>query len=1224
MTTHAPPATRRAAPRTADLKAILAERILVLDGATGTRIQTEELQEADFRGERFKDHSDELLNLNDLLVLTQPELILGIHGEYLAAGADVIETNTFNANSISLADYGLSELVYEINLEAAKLAKQAVANFEAEHPNEKRFVAGSIGPTSRMLSMSQDVNDPASRNTSFEELRGTYYDQVRGLVEGGVDLLLPETNIDTLNLKACLFAIDQVLSERGVAIPTIASVTFIQEGSDRTLSGQTLQAFLASIRHADLLGVTINCALGPIHMRAQVQELAQRCPLVTGCYPNAGLPNEFGGFDMDPESMAKVLAEFAEAGWLNIVGGCCGTMPTHIKAIADAVRGLPKRELPELEERTTFSGLDAYEFREDANLTMVGERTNVAGSRKFLRLIRQEKFEEAVEIARKQVEGGANLIDVCMDEALLDGKACMTTFLNQIASEPDVARVPVMVDSSDFEILEAGLKCVQGKGVANSLSLKDGEELFLERARIVRRYGAAVVIMAFDEVGQATGVERRVEIASRAYRLLTEEAGFLPQDIIFDLNVYPVATGLEADERNSLDFIEAIAAVKKLFPEVRFSGGVSNVSFSYRGNDVVREAMHAVFLYHAIQAGLDMAIVNAGQLTVLDEVDADLREAVEDVILARKAGATDRLTEIAERYLGQKTVRAEDTAWREEPLPERIKHALLHGVVTFVQEDMAEALATYPTPLSVIEGPLMDGMSVVGELFGAGKMFLPQVVKSARVMQKAVAELTPHMQRKAGETRGKILLATVKGDVHDIGKNIVGVVLGCNGFEIVDMGVMVSCENILKKAREISADYVGLSGLITPSLHEMVHVAKEMKRQEFDVPLLIGGATTSRKHTAVKIAPEYDQTLHVLDATCAVDVLSALTDKDARAKLLAETLTEQEAARVAFAKRADKKPLLPWADAKLNRLQLEFSDLGQPALGVQLLQPSLAEVREYIDWTPFFTTWQLRGTYPKILERPGVGEKAKELKADADAMLDQIVNEGWFQPQAIYGLFPAASEGEDIVVLDEARQEVRARFPMLRQQSQLKRGPNLSLADFVAPRESGAEDHLGAFVVTAGPGAGEAAARFRADHDEYQAIMVQALGDRIAEALAEWLHERVRAEWGYEPVGTHSKADLIRERYRGIRPAPGYPASPDHLLKPRLFSLLGEEPIGVTLTESMAMLPASSVSGLYFAHPDARYFGVGRIGQDQVADYAARMEIEIETAQRWLAPNLDA
>lgn len=1225
MTTHAPPATRPPAPRTDALKAVLAERILVLDGATGTRIQTEELVEADFRGQRFADHPSELLNLNDLLVLTQPELILGIHGEYLDAGADVIETNTFNANSISLADYGLSEFVYEINLEATKLARRAVETFEAANPGQTRFVAGSIGPTSRMLSMSQDVNDPAARNTSFEELRATYYDQVRGMVEGGVDLLLPETNIDTLNLKACLFAIDEVLSEHGLAIPTIASVTFIQEGSDRTLSGQTLRAFLASISHADLLGVTINCALGPVHMRAQVQELSERCPLLTGCYPNAGLPNEFGGFDLSPTDMAAVLREFAESGWLNIVGGCCGTMPIHIRAIADAVRDLPKRELPTLEQNTTFSGLDAYEFRDETNLTMIGERTNVAGSRKFLRLIRQEKFEEAVEVARKQVEGGANLIDVCMDEALLDGKACMTRFLNQIASEPDVARVPVMVDSSDFAVLEAGLRCVQGKGVANSLSLKDGEQVFLERARTVRRYGAAVVIMAFDETGQATGVERRVEIASRAYRILTEQAGFAPQDLIFDLNVYPVATGLEADERNSLDFIEAVAEVKRLFPAVRFSGGISNVSFSYRGNDVVREAMHAVFLYHAIRAGLDMAIVNAGQLTVLDEVDPELREAVEDVILARKPGATDRLTEIAERFLGQTTARVEDKVWRGEPLANRISHALLHGVVEFVQEDMAEALAAYPTPLSIIEGPLMDGMSHVGRLFGSGKMFLPQVVKSARVMQKAVAQLTPHMERAAGQSRGKVLLATVKGDVHDIGKNIVGVVLGCNGFEILDLGVMVSCEKILEAAVKNGVDYVGLSGLITPSLHEMVHVAKEMSRLEFQVPLLIGGATTSRKHTAVKIAPEYDQTLHVLDATCAVEVLSTLTDPEARAKLLEETLVDQEAARVAFANRAESKPLLSWADAVANPLELSFDDLTRPAkYGVEVLSPSLSDVRQYIDWTPFFTTWQLRGTYPKILDRPGIGPKARELKADADAMLDRIEAEGWFEPRAIYGLFPAASEGEDLVVLDETRQSVRARFPMLRQQGQRKRGPNLSLVDFVAPRESEAEDHLGAFVVTVGPGVGTAAAKFREDHDEYQAILVQSLGDRIAEALAEWLHERVRAAWGYEPVGTHSKEDMIRERYRGIRPAPGYPASPDHLLKPRLFELLSAESIGVELTESMAMLPASSVSGLYFAHPKSRYFAVGRIGQDQVAAYAKRAEIDLEVAQRWLAPNLDA
>lgn len=1224
MTTQAPAQPRRAAPRTAALRALLARRIVVFDGATGTRIQTEELGEADFRGERFRDHGRELLNLNDLLVLTKPELIRAIHHEYLDAGADIIETNTFNANLISLLDYDLSELVYELNFEAAKLAREAADGWERAHPGETRFVAGSIGPTSRMLSMSQDVNDPAARNVTFEELRQTFYDQARGLVEGGVDLLLPETNIDTLNLKACLFAIDQVLTERAIAIPTVASVTFIQEGSDRTLSGQTLQAFLASISHADLLGVTINCALGPHHMRAQVEELSERCELFTGCYPNAGLPNEFGGFDLGPEDMAQALREFADAGWLNFVGGCCGTMPSHIAAIAQVVRGLPPRELPSVPKLTTFSGLDAYELRKDANLTMVGERTNVAGSRRFLRLISQGKFEDAVEVARQQVEGGANLIDVCMDEALLDGKAAMTRFLNQIAAEPDVARVPVMVDSSDFEILEAGLRCVQGKGVANSISLKDGEALFLERARRIRRYGAAAVVMAFDEEGQATGVERRLEIATRAYRILTEQAGFAPQDVIFDLNVYPVATGIPADERNSLDFIEAVAEVKRRFPLVRCSGGISNVSFSYRGNEVVREAMHAVFLYHAIQAGLDMAIVNAGQLTVLDEVDPELRQAVEDVILARGPEATDRLTALAERYLGQTTTRAEDLSWREEPLTKRLEHALLNGVVSHIDQDVAEALGVYPTPLSIIEGPLMDGMSVVGELFGAGKMFLPQVVKSARVMQKAVAQLTPLMQRVDGQSRGKVLIATVKGDVHDIGKNIVGVVLGCNGFEVVDLGVMVSCEKILKTAREIGADYVGLSGLITPSLHEMVHVAKEMTRQGFKVPLLIGGATTSRKHTAVKIAPEYAQTLHVLDASRAVEVVSALSDETARAKLLSENLVEQEASRVAFANRDERKPLATWAEACQNRLSLKWADLACPSqLGVQALSPPLAEVRQYIDWTPFFTTWQLRGSYPQILEREGVGEKARELLADAQAMLDTIEREGWFTPRAVFGLFPANSEGEDLLVFaDESRADVSARFPMLRQQAKLERRPNLSLADYVAPR--GHADYLGAFVVTAGPGAGEAAARFRQDHDEYQAILVQSLGDRIAEALAEWLHEHVRDQWGYEPRGTFTPDELIRERYRGIRPAPGYPACPDHLLKPRLFELLSAgEATGVELTESMAMLPASSVSGLYFAHPESRYFAVGRIDAEQVADYARRLEIDLETAERWLSPNLD-
>ncbi|MGE0710368.1 MAG: methionine synthase [Planctomycetota bacterium] len=1211
------------AQRTRELEALFAERIVVLDGATGTRLQVEQLDEAAFRGERFLEHPRPLLNLNDILVLSRPELIRQVHKEYLEAGADIIETNTFNANSISLVDYGVQDLVYELNREAAGLARTAVGDFEAAHPGSRRFVAGSIGPTSRTLSMSQDVKDPAARTTTFAELRATYAEQVRGLLDGGVDLLLPETVFDTLNLKACLFAIEEVFRARGERVPVIPSVTFIQEGSDRTLSGQTLGAFLASIAHVDVLAVSINCALGPEHMRPHVQELAERSGRWTGCYPNAGLPNEFGGFDLGPDDMARALEGFAREGWLNLVGGCCGTTPAHIAAISEAVRGLPRRERSEVTPLTTLSGLDEYVLRPDSNFTLIGERTNVAGSKRFLRLVKQGKFEEAAEVARGQVEGGANVIDVCMDEALLDGVEAMTHFLNQIAAEPDIARVPVMVDSSDFAVLEAGLRCVQGKGIANSLSLKDGEEPFLERARTVRRYGAAVVVMAFDEQGQATGVARRLQICERAYRLLTEEVGFPPEDIIFDVNVYPVATGIPADDRNSLDFIEALAEIKRRWPQVKCSGGLSNVSFSYRGNDVVREAMHAVFLYHAIQAGLDMAIVNAGQLAVYDEIDPALREAVEDVILARSPQATERLTELAEAYLGKSTERKEDLSWREAPLAERLGHALLNGVVAYIDEDVAEALATYPTPLAIIEGPLMDGMSVVGDLFGSGKMFLPQVVKSARVMQKAVALLEPHMERKAGSTRGRVLLATVKGDVHDIGKNIVGVVLGCNGFDVVDMGVMVPCEQILARAREEGVDVVGLSGLITPSLHEMVHVAKEMRRGGFTCPLLIGGATTSRRHTAVKIAPEYDGTLHVLDASRAVEVMGALMDPKGRAKLLAETLAEQAQARADF-EQGPRTPLHPLAEARARRLQLEWrpEDLARPAaLGVQALAPSVAELVPYIDWTPFFATWELKGTWPKILDKPEVGPRARELKQDADALLARFAEEGVFQPRAVYGLFRAWSEGDDVVL---AHPDGELRLPMLRQQTSRGDRPSLCLADYLAPRERAElQDHAGAFVVTAGPGSVAAAARLRADHDEYQAIMVQALADRLAEAAAEWLHERVRAAWGYEAAGTYAPQELIRERYRGIRPAPGYPACPDHLLKPRLFELLGaQQAVGVRLTESLAMDPPASVSGLYFAHPEARYFAVGKLGQDQLEDYAGRLGITLEEAERWLAPYL--
>ena len=1227
--------SEQAPKRWAALRRLLSERIVIFDGAMGTRIQAAELTDADFRGEPFRDHPADVYNLNDLLVLTRPDVIEGIHREYLDAGADIVETNTFNANAISLIDYQLVDRVYELNLEGARVARRATDGYERDHPGEVRFVAGSIGPTSRTCSMSQDVNDPAARGATFEDLRATYYEQARGLIDGGVDLLLPETTIDTLNLKAALFAIAQLKEERGLEIPVIASVTFIQAGSNRMLAGQTVEAFWASISNHDLLAVTINCSLGPKEMRAHVRDLAALAPIYSGCYPNAGLPNEMGGFDQTPEVMAEAIGAFAREGWLNLAGGCCGTTPEHVRAIAEAVRGAPPRVPPEPSGLTTLSGLEPFTIRPDSNLTLVGERTNVAGSRKFLRLIKRGEFEPAVEVARDQVQGGANVLDVNMDDGLIEGVPAMTRFLNQIAAEPDIAALPVMVDSSDWEILEAGLRCLQGKGVVNSLSLKDGEEEFLRRARLVRRYGAAVLVMGFDEEKQATTVEERVVIGERIYRLLTEEVGFPPEDVIYDPNVFPVATGIDEHDGYALAYIEATRELKRRCPKMKISGGISNVSFSFRGNDVLREAMHAVFLYHAIDAGLDLGIVNAGQLAVYEDIEPELREAVEDVILARRPDATPRLTALAERFQGKGSQRVEDLTWREQPVGERLAHALLHGIVQYVDDDVAEALEQYDEPLSIIEGPLMDGMGVVGQLFGAGKMFLPQVVKSARVMQKAVKLIEPHMPQKAsGQRRGKVLLATVKGDVHDIGKNIVGVVLSCNGYEIVDLGVMVTSDRILAAAREHGVDMIGLSGLITPSLHEMALVAREMQEQGFDCPLLIGGATTSLRHTAVKIAPVYTAgpVVHVLDASRSVEVVGQLRDPKKLEELTARTASEQAAVRVSHAEGQAALELVPIEEARERRTPIEWrqDDLPTPAaLGVFELQPELAELTGYIDWTPFFQAWELKGSYPSILDKPDVGPRARELKRDADALLDRIVRERWLEPKAVYGLFRAHTEGDDVVLQDEQQREL-LRLPMLRQQqgkrTRDKAGaarPQQCLADLVAPKETGLVDHAGLFVVTSGAGAAAAVARFRAEQDEYNAILVQALADRLAEATAEWLHERVRAAWGYEPVGTHTVEDLIRERYRGIRPAPGYPACPDHLLKPRLFELLGAtERTGVTLTDGMAMDPASSVCGMLFAHPQARYFGVGKVGRDQVEDYARRLGVAVSEVERSIPMNL--
>jgi 5-methyltetrahydrofolate--homocysteine methyltransferase len=1214
--------------RWAAFRALLAERVVVLDGAMGTLIQLEELDEAGFRGDVYREHGKPLHNCNDVLPVSQPEIMRRLHKRYLEAGADVIETNTFNATAVAMEDYGLEGQIHALNVAGARVACEARDAWERAHPGDVRFVAGSMGPTNKTCSMSPRQDDPAYRAVDFDTMAAAYKEQARGLIEGGVDLLLPETVIDTLNLKACLYAIEELKEELGLQrLPVLASLTMVQEHSDRILSGQTIEALWYSIQHVDLDAVLINCALGPEQMRPHVSEMHRLIPLPIGCYPNAGLPNELGGFDASPDDLSSVLGEMAEDGWLNLAGGCCGTRPEHVAAIAQAVRDATPRAIPEVQRRSSYSGMLPYVITEDSNFTMIGERTNVAGSKKFLRLIKRGEFEKATEVARQQVEGGANIIDVNMDEGLLDGPASMTHFLNQIGAEPDIAAIPVMVDSSDWAVLSAGLRCLQGKGIANSISLKEGEADFLAKARQLRRLGAAMVVMGFDEEKQAVEVEHKVAIAERAYRLLTEQVGVAPEDIIYDPNVLAVATGMEEHDRYALNFIEACREIRRRLPGMKLSGGISNVSFSFRGNDPVREAMHAVFLYHAIQAGLDMGIVNAGQLAVYDDLDPDLRERVEDVILARRPDATDRLMEVAEQLRGTKTERKVDLAWREAPLAERLSHALLHGIVEFIDQDTEEARQTYPSPLSIIEGPLMDGMNVVGELFGAGKMFLPQVVKSARVMQKAVAILEPYMEREAGQHRGRVLMATVKGDVHDIGKNIVGVVLACNGYDIVDLGVMTPADRILTRARECNADLIGLSGLITPSLHEMVHVAEEMEAQGFTTPLLIGGATTSAKHTAIKIAPVYGGgVVHVKDASKAVEVVGELVlDEERRQQLLKTTREEQDAARETFLRRQASANMASLAEARAGRAALAWQpeDLAQPReLGVFEVSVSAAELVPYIDWTPFFSTWELRGTYPSILDKPNVGPRARELKADADEMLERISVEGWLAPRGVYGFFRAHSEGDDVVVLDGDQE--RARFPMLRQQIKTSgKRPYQCLADFVAPHDSGVADHLGAFAVTAGHGIEEHLARFRAEHDEYQAILLQALADRLAEAFAEHLHERVRSLWGYDEVGRQPVSDLIRERYRGIRPAPGYPACPDHNLKTTLFSLLdAEQRAGVSLTSHLAMQPASSVSGLYFAHPEARYFAVGSLGRDQVEDYAQRRGVPLKEAERWLQTNL--
>jgi 5-methyltetrahydrofolate--homocysteine methyltransferase len=1214
-------------PRTY-LAAAMRERILFLDGAMGTALQAYRLDEAAYRGERFADHGKDLRGNHDVLVLTRPAVVREVHDAYLAAGADIIETNTFSGTRIAQADYGLQAAVRDINVAAARLAREAADAFTARTPERPRFVAGAVGPTNRTLSISPDVNDPGFRAASFEEMRDAFAEQVDALVEGGVDLLLIETVIDTLNLKAAIVAVQEVFERRGVELPIVLSMT-ITDKSGRTLSGQTVEAFWISVEHARPLCVGINCALGAELMRPYVVELSSIADTFVSCYPNAGLPNAFGEYDERPEATAEFLREFAQAGLLNLVGGCCGTTPAHIERVVEAVRGMPPRRVPERRDpdASRYAGLEPLMVGPASNFIMVGERTNVTGSKRFARLITTDAYDEALEVALDQVRGGANIIDINMDEGMLDSEAAMTRFLNLVASEPEIARVPIMIDSSKWSVIEAGLKCVQGKAIVNSLSLKEGEEEFLAKARLVRRYGAALVVMAFDEQGQAETVERKLEICERAYRLLIERVGFHPTDIIFDPNVLAVATGIEEHARFGLNFIEAARLIKARCPGAKISGGISNLSFSFRGNDVVREAMHSAFLYHAIRAGLTMGIVNAGQLVVYEDIPPELLVRVEDVILDRRPDATERLVSFAETIRGEGKRREEDLSWRDSTVEERLQYALVRGVLDFIEADTEEARQKYERPLSVIEGPLMDGMKVVGDLFGAGKMFLPQVVKSARAMKRAVAVLTPYMEASAegGRSQGKVVLATVKGDVHDIGKNIVAVVLRCNNYEIVDLGVMVPGTKILDTAVEERAHAVGLSGLITPSLDEMVSVAKEMTRRGMSLPLLIGGATTSRQHTAVKIAPCYEHsTVHVLDASRVVGVVSSLLDPERRQRLDADNRAEQQKLReIHGGKRV--KPVHTLAAARAAGPEVDFAAAPPPTptfLGRRVLDVPLAEIVPYIDWTFFFTAWQLKGRFPAILEHPKYGAAARELHEHGQAMLRRMVDEGMVAARAVYGFWPAARDGDDIVVYDEARAKERLRFPMLRQQQQSGDGPHLCLADWLAP-VGGPPDHIGAFAVTAGLRAEEAARRFEAAGDDYSAIMVKALADRMAEALAELLHQRARRQWGYGADEQLSHEDLIAERYRGIRPAFGYPACPDHTEKGKLFELLAAQEVGIELTEHFAMTPAASVSGLIFAHPDSRYFTVGRIGADQLRDYAERRVLPRAEVEDWLRPNLD-
>jgi 5-methyltetrahydrofolate--homocysteine methyltransferase len=1219
--------------RVDELRRQLAQRIMVLDGAMGTMIQSYRLEEADYRGERFAQWPSDLKGNNDLLVLSKPEVISAIHYAYLEAGADILETNTFNSTAIAMADYHMESLVGEINLAAARLARQSADEWTARTPEKPRYVAGVLGPTNRTASISPDVNDPAFRNVSFDQLVSAYRESVHALVEGGVDLIMVETIFDTLNAKAAIFAIETEFEAMGVELPVMISGT-ITDASGRTLSGQTTEAFYNSLRHVKPLSFGLNCALGPEELRQYVAELSRIAECYVSAHPNAGLPNPFGEYDLGPAEMAGQIKEWAASGFVNIVGGCCGTTPQHIAAIARAVEGLAPRLLPDRPVACRLAGLEPLNIDKDTLFVNVGERTNVTGSARFKRLIKEEKYNEALAVALQQVESGAQVIDINMDEGMLDSEAAMVRFLSLIAGEPDISRVPIMIDSSKWDVIEQGLKCIQGKGIVNSISMKEGEEIFIHHARLVRRYGAAVVVMAFDEDGQADTRARKLSICRRAYRILTETVGFPPEDIIFDPNIFAIATGIEEHNNYAMDFIGACADIKAELPYALISGGVSNVSFSFRGNEPVREAIHAVFLYHAIRNGMDMGIVNAGQLAIYDDLSTELREAVEDVVLNRRADGTERLLELAEKYRGgqaNEDSKQQQAEWRGWPVTKRLEYALIKGITEFIEPDTEEARQQAAQPIEVIEGPLMAGMNVVGDLFGAGKMFLPQVVKSARVMKQAVAYLEPFIQagKQQRKAAGKILLATVKGDVHDIGKNIVGVVLQCNNYEIIDLGVMVPMDKILKTAREAGVDIIGLSGLITPSLDEMVSVAKEMERQGFTLPLLIGGATTSKAHTAVKIEPHYSgPTIYVQNASRSVGVVSALLSDAQRDEFVQRTRREYETVRVQHGRKKPRTPPVTLQAARENQAALDWDAYTPPVahrLGVQAISASIETLRNYIDWTPFFMTWSLAGKYPRILQDEVVGEEAQRLFADANAMLDRLFADKALNPRGVVGLFPANRVGDDIEIYrDDARREIIATSHHLRQQTEKNDFANYCLADFVAPKSSGKADYLGAFAVTAGLEEDLLAAEYDLRHDDYNKIMLKSLCDRLAEAFAEYLHERVRkVYWGYAAHENLSNEELIRENYQGIRPAPGYPACPDHTEKAAIWQLLDvDNTVGMKLTESYAMWPGASVSGWYFSHPASQYYAVAQIQRDQVEDYAARKQMPVADVERWLAPNL--